>query len=101
MLPCIRSLHDLISVLRVRRAQHHALHIRILQRVFEAANGELVFLREGRSLRFFFQAEDGIRLYKVTGVQTCALPISLRRAPATCVGDADGTDTFDPTVGWS
>src|SRR5256885_17001545 len=29
---------------------------------------------------FFFQAEDGIRDYKVTGVQTCALPIwSIRR----------------------
>src|SRR5205807_6212910 len=27
---------------------------------------------------FFFQAEDGIRDYKVTGVQTCALPISSR-----------------------
>src|SRR2546426_12763163 len=27
---------------------------------------------------FFFQAEDGIRDYKVTGVQTCALPISDR-----------------------
>ena len=26
---------------------------------------------------FFFQAEDGIRDYKVTGVQTCALPISM------------------------
>src|SRR5256885_576806 len=25
--------------------------------------------------RLFFQAEDGIRDYKVTGVQTCALPI--------------------------
>src|SRR2546426_12768122 len=32
---------------------------------------------------FFFQAEDGIRDYKVTGVQTCALPISaLTPAPA-------------------
>ena len=31
-------------------------------------NIELVFF-------FFFQAEDGIRDYKVTGVQTCALPI--------------------------
>src|SRR5690606_40821200 len=30
---------------------------------------------------FFFQAEDGIRGFHVTGVQTCALPIS-----------ADGTD---------
>src|SRR5256885_17212451 len=28
---------------------------------------------------FFFQAEDGIRDYKVTGVQTCALPISRAR----------------------
>src|SRR2546430_5437650 len=28
-----------------------------------------------RSLRFFFQAEDGIRDLTVTGVQTCALPI--------------------------
>src|SRR5262249_13337810 len=26
-------------------------------------------------LRFFFQAEDGIRDWSVTGVQTCALPI--------------------------
>src|SRR5438046_8536866 len=25
---------------------------------------------------FFFQAEDGIRAWSVTGVQTCALPIS-------------------------
>src|SRR5437867_9157227 len=30
---------------------------------------------------FFFQAEDGIRGRTVTGVQTCALPISHRRAP--------------------
>src|SRR3712207_7512418 len=27
---------------------------------------------------FFFQAEDGIRYIGVTGVQTCALPISQR-----------------------
>src|SRR5205807_5457475 len=31
--------------------------------------------RRGISCDFFFQAEDGIRDYKVTGVQTCALPI--------------------------
>src|SRR5256885_12118970 len=30
---------------------------------------------EERVYDFFFQAEDGIRDYKVTGVQTCALPI--------------------------
>src|SRR5438093_11267939 len=27
---------------------------------------------------FFFQAEDGIRDWSVTGVQTCALPISIQ-----------------------
>src|SRR5690606_27357070 len=29
-------------------------------------------------MSFFFQAEDGIRDFHVTGVQTCALPISCR-----------------------
>src|SRR5690606_39543830 len=29
---------------------------------------------------FFFQAEDGIRDFHVTGVQTCALPILLERS---------------------
>src|SRR2546429_3763507 len=29
---------------------------------------------------FFFQAEDGIRDVAVTGVQTCALPISVARS---------------------
>src|SRR5690606_40767914 len=28
---------------------------------------------------FFFQAEDGIRDFHVTGVQTCALPIYVKR----------------------
>src|SRR2546430_13375613 len=40
---------------------------------------------------FFFQAEDGIRDLTVTGVQTCALPISIRavtqnRAMSACLG---------------
>src|SRR2546426_2839756 len=35
---------------------------------------------------FFFQAEDGIRDYKVTGVQTCALPISAAAARAKTAG---------------
>src|SRR5690606_21598873 len=30
---------------------------------------------------FFFQAEDGIRDFHVTGVQTCALPICITIAP--------------------
>src|SRR2546426_6607101 len=44
----------------------------------------------GLIIFFFFQAEDGIRDYKVTGVQTCALPICARscsasgRASRTC-----------------
>src|SRR5688500_19930183 len=35
---------------------------------------------------FFFQAEDGIRDYKVTGVQTCAF----RSKPPGSTGDAPG-----------
>src|SRR5256885_6084433 len=38
---------------------------------------------------FFFQAEDGIRDYKVTGVQTCALPIL-----GTILGTTDGGQTW-------
>src|SRR5437763_15936477 len=34
---------------------------------------------------FFFQAEDGIRDTSVTGVQTCALPISRLRSVVTTV----------------
>src|SRR5207245_6466801 len=34
---------------------------------------------------FFFQAEDGIRDATVTGVQTCALPISLEQALVACL----------------
>ena len=35
-----------------------------------------MLFRVGRLFFFFFQAEDGIRDDLVTGVQTCALPIS-------------------------
>src|SRR3989454_4193547 len=48
-----------------------------------------------RAVFFFFQAEDGIRDYKVTGVQTCALPISpgiasvLHVSPAEAAFDAE------------
>src|SRR2546430_213411 len=35
----------------------------------------------GFVLFFFFQAEEGIRVLTVTGVQTCALPILDRRSP--------------------
>src|SRR5438874_10023169 len=39
---------------------------------------------------FFFQAEDGIRDLYVTGVQTCALPISLR-----CSASKSASSIFD------
>src|SRR5437762_9004849 len=38
---------------------------------------------------FFFQAEDGIRDTSVTGVQTCALPISADRTAKGFRGPAD------------
>src|SRR5829696_9817846 len=49
-------------------------------------NAVASMLRDGMPVRFteydgsvfvFFQAEDGIRVWSVTGVQTCALPISV------------------------
>ena len=39
--------------------------------------GVLTIFKDLSSYLFFFQAEDGIRDHCVTGVQTCALPISL------------------------
>src|SRR2546425_5216953 len=42
---------------------------------------------------FFFQAEDGIRDKLVTGVQTCALPISL--AGSRRLEDVCSTDDVD------
>src|ERR1022692_3869454 len=51
-------------------------------------------------LFFFFQAEDGIRDYKVTGVQTCALPIyyacELNTPVSTAVAPKSGTITRSP-----
>src|SRR3989449_7943671 len=41
---------------------------------------------------FFFQAEDGIRDVAVTGVQTCALPISRHRSLHAARGVAAGAD---------
>src|SRR5438046_10435394 len=56
---------------------------------------------------FFFQEEDGIRFWSVTGVQTCALPISPVRAETTTLevgggwgrlGEVDATSDFVYTV---
>src|SRR5256885_7054334 len=56
------------------------------------------YLREtsGSGCIFFFQAEDGIRDYKVTGVQTCALPISVRVYPDPAVRPERVPDRLDP-----
>src|SRR5256885_3092219 len=48
---------------------------------------EIVGRQDRSSVLFFFQAEDGIRDYKVTGVQTCALPIFGGQAIITISGD--------------
>src|SRR6266496_4194755 len=64
---------------------------------------------------FFFQAEDGIRYLYVTGVQTCALPISrdlrdnlvpvislaLGAVGLTIAAVAVLTRLFVPDVGWA
>src|SRR2546430_10527003 len=42
---------------------------------------------------FFFQAEDGIRDLTVTGVQTCALPISHCHLHANGPGNPDAAET--------
>src|SRR5207237_9350766 len=52
---------------------------------------------------FFFQAEDGIRDSSVTGVQTCALPIS--RASASwalvCAEPGERKSSFLSTAGFA
>src|SRR5690606_39871563 len=42
---------------------------------------------------FFFQAEDGIRDFHVTGVQTCALPILLGTGTNAAIRDQEITVT--------
>src|SRR6266700_4408106 len=42
-------------------------------------------------LHFFFKAEDGIRDFHVTGVQTCALPISGHRCRGRATALSRGT----------
>src|SRR5262249_56283908 len=49
---------------------------------------------------FFFQAEDGIRDWSVTGVQTCALPISASASSAHDQRRRAGRSAADETP-WS
>src|SRR5688500_20330657 len=49
-------------------------------------------------MHFFLQAEDGIRDNKVTGVQTCALPISGREVHRRMLERKKGTTVQASTV---
>src|SRR5699024_3235412 len=50
---------------------------------------------------FFFQAEDGIRVRNVTGVQTCALPISRFNKLTTALAARLTSATFSGLLaGW-
>src|SRR5436309_3682206 len=60
--------------LREQRARlTRSLYAQLFENVWTESEDRLV-----PSLFFFFQAEDGIRDFHVTGVQTCALPIFCR-----------------------
>src|SRR5207249_8850381 len=51
---------------------------------------------------FFFQAEDGIRYRNVTGVQTCALPISYEQiSHPTYLGLRDDRNQLGVVIGAS
>src|SRR5690606_34222594 len=47
---------------------------------------------------FFFQAEDGIRYFHVTGVQTCALPISISPGSPVMVNTASLLGQISPAA---
>src|SRR5262249_58491896 len=57
-------------------------------------------LRDACFSFFFFQAEDGIRDWSVTGVQTCALPISFATGRKRLNGEAlsFGERLLDPLL---
>src|SRR5690606_39585177 len=48
---------------------------RRVMEVLAAVVFRMSIVKPRKTLFFFFQAEDGIRDFHVTGVQTCALPI--------------------------
>src|SRR5437764_6214449 len=56
-------------------------------------------LRVSVAFFFFFQAEDGIRDTSVTGVETCALPISDDAPPHLAVPDSPSTARYSSSEG--
>src|SRR5205823_7451987 len=80
-------------MLELRSPADAGLLEKSLERLVEHHDAlRLRFEREGRGWVFFFQAEDGIRDKLVTGVQTCALPISPVEPPAVAI------EVFPPVV---
>src|SRR6266542_4029106 len=74
---------------RIRVKSKNELKERILLGIAEINAMQVV--------HFFFQAEDGIRAATVTGVQTCALPISRPSPSSVRPGAARGTRAGDGT----
>src|SRR5256885_4611301 len=66
--------------------------------VDESINDDLLAGAFDLVVFFFFQAEDGIRDYKVTGVQTCALPISSTKTTISSIEDALGASSTSDAV---
>src|SRR2546429_5603983 len=54
-----------------------SMRMRHVVYLFWRLSSNVITLRIDQWYFFFFQAEDGIRDVAVTGVQTCALPISI------------------------
>src|ERR1019366_8303987 len=78
------TLTPTISAISCARSQHRS-RSRFYGEVESDRRAGRVRLRP--ATREFFKAEDGIRDWSVTGVQTCALPISGRNAVLRQSGD--------------
>src|SRR5256885_10665937 len=82
----VLAIFELYTHIRCARVVHLSVRGSRLSRL----GIRYVELASFKVLFFFFQAEDGIRDYKVTGVQTCALPISPRRFVVILLGGFAG-----------
>src|SRR5690348_3974004 len=86
--------HDFFEGLRIANSKHDMVALRLydpseqklpnfgLVKMFDAEKGLVRWVNTSSKRVFFFQAEDGIRDGRVTGVQTCALPIFFALAKA-------------------
>src|SRR5256885_4721644 len=79
---------DVLSYHIVLFSYHQYIYYQVSHIIFVVSDAYNFFF-------FFFQAEDGIRDYKVTGVQTCALPIFAKAAASRRLTFGG----FSPTMG--